>query len=73
MCDRLVLPTLTQGDIAKVAAGELSLDALTREFIRDRLTYRFVVTGTARDAVHLEEIIRLADLDGAKPVLNPKI
>ena len=73
VCDRLILSTLSQGDITKVAAGEMSLDALTREYIRDRLSYRFVVSETAKDAFHLEEIVRLAGLDGAKPLLNPKI
>ena len=73
VCDRLVLPTLSPADLSKVASGTLSLDALTREFIRDRLTYRFVVTTSGLDALRLEEIVRIDGLNGATPVLNPKI
>jgi hypothetical protein len=71
VCDRLVLPSLGQVDVAKVAGGHLSLDALTREYIRDRLTYRFFVTETSADARKLEATVRVEGLQGTMPMLNP--
>jgi hypothetical protein len=42
VCDRFVVPALTPSQQEQLAAGGLSLDDLTRRFIRDRLAYRFV-------------------------------
>ena len=72
VCDRLVIPTLTADDVAGVGTGTVSLDDRTRLFIRNRLTYRFVVTATSREAHELESAIRSAGLDGVSPLLNPK-
>jgi hypothetical protein len=71
VCDRLVLPTMSQDDIDRVAVGLLRLDERTRSYIRDRLTYRFVVTGTSKEAHELEGMIRTSGLSGLMPVLNP--
>jgi hypothetical protein len=38
----------------ELAAGRVSLDDLTRRFVRDHLTYRFVVTADGAEAVRLE-------------------
>ena len=40
VCDRFVVPALTPSQQQQLAAGGLSLDDLTRGFIRDRLAYR---------------------------------
>jgi predicted GIY-YIG superfamily endonuclease len=42
VCDRFVVPALTFGQQAEVGRGELSLDRLTREYVRQQLTYRRV-------------------------------
>jgi len=71
VCDRLVLPSLSQHDVAEVAAGQLSLDARTRIYIRERLTYRYVVTASGGEARELEEAVRIGDLGIPRPILNP--
>src|SRR5215467_14312866 len=48
--DRLVLSSLSQAQIAEIAAGRVSLDRLIRTFIHDHLTYRFVVMDTGGQA-----------------------
>ena len=56
VADRLVLPSLTTDQIAKIGLGELSLDALVRVYIHANLTYRFVTLDTtagARHVIHL--------------------
>jgi hypothetical protein len=69
--DRLVLPSLTPDQTTGAAAGELSLDALTRDCIRRHVGYRFVVADDGRTALALEREARRGALDGQKPLLNP--
>jgi len=71
VCDRLVLPTLTAEEMAQIARGELSLDDLTRRYVRERLTYRFIEVNDARTARSLEKAVRSGALAAGKPVLNP--
>lgn len=71
--DRLVLPVLTQDQIQLASAGRLSLDGLTRDYIRDRLAYRYVILNDWRAAMELEDVIRKAGLANHRPLLNPII
>jgi hypothetical protein len=52
--DRLVLPTLSQTEVTAATNGQLSLDALTRQYIHDHFSYRFVVTEDGRAALSIE-------------------
>jgi len=71
VCDRLVLRNLTQVQLEEVSAGRLILDSMVRAYIRDRLSYRFVITETSKEAHDLERAVRAGGLAGAKPSLNP--
>ncbi|MCW2746022.1 MAG: hypothetical protein JWM48_2572 [Mycobacterium sp.] len=71
VCDRLVLPTLTRAQIDDIAAGNLLLDSLTRNFIRSELSYRFLVLSDGRAAAALEDRVRREGLAGGLPLLNP--
>jgi hypothetical protein len=71
ICDRMVLRDLTEAQLGEVTAGRLTLDGLVRACIRERLTYRFVVTETSQEAHDLERAIRAGGLDETKPMLNP--
>lgn len=72
VCDRLVLPLLTSEQIKKIAAGELSLDALTRAHIHQNLSYRFAVVATFADAISIENSFASGTTPFGKPLLNPK-
>ena len=72
VCDRLVLSDFTQADLTDVAAGRVSLDERTKDYIRKHLSYRFVVTDSGQHARELEGSIQLGALDGRKPLLNPR-
>jgi hypothetical protein len=39
---------LSEADVATVSDGHLSLDTLTRLYIRDHFSYRFTITETAQ-------------------------
>jgi hypothetical protein len=71
VCDRFVVPALTPSQQQQLAASSLSLDSLTRTFVRERLTYRFVVTTEGAEAAKLEETVRRGVLSAGKPYLNP--
>jgi hypothetical protein len=71
VCDRFVVPALTPSQQQQLAGGGLSLDDLTRRFIRDRLAYRFVITVDGAEAARLEAEVRRGALSVGRPYLNP--
>ncbi len=70
VCDRLILPTLTPDDIARIADDEQSLDTATREHIRTRFGFRDTTTPDGTTALDLEHHTR-AGGPGPAPLLNP--
>lgn len=70
ICDRLVLPTL-HNRFPEIGAGQLSLDKLTREFIRTELGFRFISVANGSTALALERNIQRGALTCGKPFLNP--
>ncbi|MFI6516986.1 hypothetical protein ACIBF1_15635 [Spirillospora sp. NPDC050679] len=71
ICDRFVVPTLTPEQQADIASGVLQLDALTRNYIHERLSYRFTVTKGGKAAFDLERAIKDGALPAGRPYLNP--
>jgi len=71
VCDRFVVPELTSDDQNRLAAGTLLLDILTRDYIRSRLSYRFLPTSDGRQALTMEREIQRGALPAGKPFLNP--
>jgi len=71
ICDRFVIPQLSKDDISLVAQGSVSLDQRTREYIREKLAYRFVVVEDGFTAFSIESYIKLNGLGGKQPYLNP--
>jgi hypothetical protein len=71
IANRLVIPTLHPNQLAKFASGDLTLDALTREFINTRLEYQFALVDSSAAAYALEKECRNGTTFGSKPLLNP--
>ena len=71
VADRLVLPALDRTEIDGIANREVIFDNLVRDFIRERLSYRFVEADTGADARELERAVRKGALSPGKPLLNP--
>lgn len=69
--DRMVLPTLSQPQIEDAGRGLLSLDGLTRQLIRQSLTYTFTLLGDATAARTVERQIQREGLANQPPLLNP--
>lgn len=71
ICDRFVVPGLNAAEQAQIGEGTLSLDKLTRQFIHDRLCYRFQRTTNGAEAFAAERDIQRGALPPGKPLLNP--
>lgn len=71
VANRLVVPSLRLEQLQLFATGELTLDALTRDYIHEHLAFQFVVTETGAEAYALEAACRAGEVFGVKPLLNP--
>jgi hypothetical protein len=71
VANRLVLPGLTQDVLPRFGTGELTLDMLTKRFIREHLEYQFALVASAAEAFALEAMCRQGRVFGVKPLLNP--
>jgi hypothetical protein len=71
VADRLVLPTLTQRDIADIASGRHQMDAFVRRYIHENLSYRFVMLSDGAAAFAVEAAIKSGKWEHGRPLLNP--
>jgi hypothetical protein len=71
VADRLVLPTLSQADIAAISTGEHQMDALVRRYIHENLRYRFLMLPNGSAAYRCEAAIKNGDWKHGRPLLNP--
>ena len=72
LCDRLLLPALTDAQRAAVGEGQLSLDGLVRDFVRAHLSYRFTVVESSTEALAIELHVQRHGLGGMHPLLNTR-
>jgi hypothetical protein len=71
VADRLVLPKLSQEDIAAIASGRHQMDAFVRLYIHENLSYRFVILPDGAAAREAEAAIKRGEWGHGKPLLNP--
>jgi hypothetical protein len=71
VANRLVIPGLTPEHLATFASGELTLDSLTRDFIKSHLEYQFAIVKSSASAYALEKNCRMGTTFGTEPLLNP--
>jgi hypothetical protein len=71
ICDRFVVPRLSDEQQAEIGDGVLSLDVLTRQYIREHFEYRYVTLPNGKDAFALEREVQRGALTVGKPFLNP--
>lgn len=71
VANRYVVPELKPADLPLFASGDLSLDGLTKVYIREHFSYSFALTATSREAHDLERDARHGITFGLKPTLNP--
>ena len=71
VADRLVMPVLARDEVEAIAAGRASFDRRLRDFVRDRMGYRFVVLPSGAEARAVEATLRAGRWALGTPVLNP--
>lgn len=71
VANRLVIPALQPEQLSQFAAGDLTLDTLTRKYINTRLEYQFALVHSSAEAYALEKECRNGTIFGSKPLLNP--
>jgi hypothetical protein len=71
VADRLVLPNLSQQDIAAIASGRHQMDAFVRRYIHENLSYRFVMLPDGAAAYTVEAAIKSGKWEHGRPLLNP--
>jgi hypothetical protein len=72
VCDRFIVPDLSDAQLAEIGAGRVSLDHLTRSYIRERYDYRLAPSIDRAAAFELERGIQGGALAAGKPYLNPR-
>ena len=71
VANRLIVPDLALEDLPKFRSGDVSLDKLTRQYIRERLEYQFACVASGKEAFALERECRSGKTFGVRPLLNP--
>jgi hypothetical protein len=69
--NRIVIPELKQSQFNKFREGSVTLDQMTKKFIRTKLEYQYLLVDRSQDAYDLENHCRSGAIFGMKPVLNP--
>jgi hypothetical protein len=72
VCDRFLVPGLNDSERRAIAEGFLKLDELTKHYIRDRYSYRYITDLGGYTAFLLERLVQGGALQADKPFLNPR-
>jgi hypothetical protein len=70
VADRLVLPTLSQQEIAAIASGWHQMDAFVRRYIHENLSYRFVMVPDGATAYAVEAAIKSGKWEHGRPTTS---
>lgn len=73
VANRLVIPTLSAEQLSQFSTGALTLDSLTRRYIKERLEYQFAFVRSSAEAYALEQQCRDGSTFGIRPLLNPAL
>ena len=73
LSNRIVIPSLTKTQIIKFKEGSVTLDQITKKYIRCNLEYQYLVVDNFQDAIDLEMHSRRGAIFSTTPLLNPEI
>jgi len=73
VANRIVIPELKQSQLNKFRDGTVTLDQMTKKFIRTKLEYQYLLVERSQDAYDLENYCRSGAIFNRKPTLNPSI
>ena len=65
------MSVLTPDQQHEIGQGQLLLDQIAKRFIREHLSYRFMVYADGAEALAVERLIRACTIPAECPYLNP--
>jgi len=71
LANRTVIPSLTSIQLNKFRDGSVTLDQMTKKYIRANLEYQYLVVDNFQDALDLEVHCKRGAIFGEKPFFNP--
>jgi hypothetical protein len=71
VANRIVIPELKQSQLNKFRDGIITLDQMTKKFIRTKLEYQYLLVDRSKDAIDLEQHCRSGAIFGTPPLFNP--
>jgi hypothetical protein len=67
ICDRFIVPELSAAQQREIGQGRLLLDQMTKNYIREHLSYRIAVYGDGGGALGIERAARADGLPAGRP------
>jgi hypothetical protein len=71
VANRIIVPIISKEDKLNFESGKLTLDILTKKYIRENLKYKFIVLKSETEVYELERFIQKDGIKNKKPFLNP--
>ena len=71
LSNRIVIPSLKSSQLNKFREGSITLDQMTKKYIRTNVEYQYLLVENFQDAIDLEDYCRRGIIFGTKPLLNP--
>jgi len=72
LANRIIIPSLTGSQLNKFRDGSLTLDQMTKKYIRDNIEYQYLVVNNFQDAIDLQKHCKSGVIFNVKPLLNGK-
>ena len=71
LANRVIIPSLTSTQLNKFRGGSVTLDQMTKKYIRTNLEYQYLVVDNFQDAIDLEGHCKRGAIFEQKPLFNP--
>ena len=71
LANRIVIPSLKSSQLNKFREGSITLDQMTKKYIRNNVEFQYLLVENFQDAIDLEVYCRSGTIFGTKPLLNP--
>ena len=71
LSNRIVIPSLKNSQLNKFREGSITLDQMTKKYIRTNVEYQYLIVENFQDALDLEKHCRRGTIFKEKPQFNP--
>ena len=71
LANRVIIPSLTSTQLNKFREGSVTLDQMTKKYMRTNLEYQYLIVDNFQDAIDLEGHCKRGAIFEQKPLFNP--